>query len=315
MTRTNRSGAPDTGAAWRRLLTVRSAADARGAGLRRGADGGWAWPEPAPAGAAALAARYLPLCLAGPHTAFAQLGQSADGFIATRTGDADFVTGAEDRLHLHRMRALSDAVLVGAGTATADDPRLTVRACEGAHPVRVVLDPRGRVPRGRGVFTDGAAPTLWVVGADTAAARGRPPGDGVTVLPLADRAAFAPRPLLSALAARGLGRVLVEGGGDTVSRFLRAGALDRLYLTVAPVLIGDGVPGLRFPGTGVMRRALRPPARRTLLGEDTLWEFDLRGCGPQPGDTADDQHADAGQAGDEGEHAVDHGHGQALGGA
>ncbi len=102
------------------------------------------------------------------------------------------------------------------------------------------------------------------------------------MLALPDAAAFAPRRLLAALADRGLGRVLIEGGGVTVSRFLRARALDRLYVTVAPVLLGDGVPGLRFPGTPVMRDALRPPLRRALLGEDTLFELDLRTAASGP---------------------------------
>jgi riboflavin-specific deaminase-like protein len=259
-----------------------------------------------------LADRYLPLCLAGPRLAFAQLGQSLDGFIATRTGDADYVTGEEDRCHLHRLRALADAVVVGAGTAVADDPQLTVRACAGTNPVRVVLDPRGRVPLRRRVFTDGSAPTLWVVGA--AGERGLsavPEGDGVDVLVLPDDEAFAPRPLLRALARRGLGRVLIEGGGITVSRFLDERALHRLYITVAPVLLGDGVPGLRFAGPQVMRDALRPPIRRAALGEDTLFDIDLRT--PQPGVPLAQEHDDTGQAGGEGEHSIHHGDSQSLG--
>ncbi|MER7107225.1 RibD family protein [Streptomyces sp. NPDC000229] len=245
-----------------------------------------------------LADRYLPLCLAGPHVTFAQLGQSLDGFIASRTGDADYVTGEEDREHLHRLRALADAVVVGAGTAVADDPRLTVRACPGDHPVRVVLDPHGRVPLRHQVFTDSQAPTLWVVAAaDEHGAPARRP-DGVDVLTLPDRAAFAPRNLVRELARRGLGRVLVEGGGVTVSRFLQEGALHRLYVTVAPVLLGDGVPGLAFPGPDLMRDALRPPTRRTVLGEDTLFELDLR-TPPHPGEPLDQEHTGTGQARDE----------------
>ncbi|MGW1894851.1 RibD family protein [Streptomyces sp. NPDC002004] len=274
-------------AAWERLLGVRSAADAESAGLVRDPDGGWRWGEAASAEADLLAERYLPLCLAGPRLTIAQLGQSLDGFIATRTGDADYVTGEEDRCHLHRLRALTDAVVVGAGTAVADDPRLTVRACAGPNPVRVVVDPRGRVPLGHQVFTDGSAPTLWVVGEGSAP--GGPVPDGVDVLTLADRAdAFAPGRLVRALARRGLGRVLVEGGGVTVSRFLHERALHRLYVTVAPVLLGDGVPGLRFAGTPVMRDALRPPTRRGLLGEDTLFELDLGT--PQSGEALDAEH-------------------------
>ncbi|MGA5561146.1 RibD family protein [Streptomyces platensis] len=274
----------DASGAWDLLRHIRTTDEALAAGMVPDGDGGLRWGRPATAEAEELAGRYLPLCLAGPEVAFAQLGQSLDGFIATRTGDADFVTGPEDRRHLHRLRALSDAVLVGAGTAVADDPRLTVRACAGDNPVRVVLDPRGRVPRSSGVFTDGAAPTLWVVGPDAAPAD---PGAGVEVLVLADAEAFGPGRLLAVLARRGLGRVLIEGGGVTVSRFLHERALHRLYVTVAPVLLGDGVPGLRFPGTPVMREAPRPPLRRALLGEDTLFEFALRPAGRPSGGSAD----------------------------
>jgi 3,4-dihydroxy 2-butanone 4-phosphate synthase/GTP cyclohydrolase II len=81
--------------------------------------------------------------------------------------------------------------------------------------------------------------------------------------------------VLAALAARGLHRVLVEGGATTVSRFLAAGALDRLWVTTAPVLVGDGVPGLRFEGADLMADALRAPSRRFVLGEDVAVELDL----------------------------------------
>ncbi|MDT0320496.1 RibD family protein [Streptomyces millisiae] len=271
-----RSGVLDAARAWERLVGIRSRADAEAAGLvLEGAEDGRHWSPEATPEAEALAARYLPLCLAGQRVTFAQLGQSLDGFIATRTGDANYVTGEEDRRHLHHLRALADAVLVGADTAVADDPQLTVRACAGPNPVRVILDPNGRVPLTRRVFTDGAASTLWVVAAGLEP--GRRLADGVEVLALPDRDAFAPGRLVRALARRGLGRLLVEGGGITVSRFLRERALHRLYLTVAPVLLGDGVPGIRFPGTPVMRDALRPPVRRAALGQDTLFEIELAG--------------------------------------
>ncbi|MFG2757847.1 RibD family protein [Streptomyces wuyuanensis] len=294
------AGVLDAHGAWERLLRIRTEADAEAAGLLRDADGRHRWTQDASPEADLLAERYLPLCLAGRRFTFAQLGQSLDGFIATRKGDADYVTGPEDREHLHRLRALSDAVVVGAGTAVADDPRLTVRACPGPHPVRVVLDPHGRVPAARQVFTDGAAPTLWVVGAGSGHGQAdHADGSGVDVLVLPDTAAFAPRRLVHELARRGLGRVLVEGGGVTVSRFLHEGALDRLYVTVAPVLIGDGVPGLAFPGPDVMRDALRPPVRRAFLGEDTLFELDLRA--PQSGEPLDGEHGGPGKSGGEGQ--------------
>jgi diaminohydroxyphosphoribosylaminopyrimidine deaminase / 5-amino-6-(5-phosphoribosylamino)uracil reductase len=306
----------DAGEAWDRLLGVRTERDAQDAGLVRDSDAGWRWRQDASAEATRLADLYTPLCLAGPRYAFAQLGQSLDGAIATRTGDAVYVTGEEDRLHLHRLRALADAVVVGVDTVDTDDPQLTVRACAGGNPVRVVLDHRGRVAHERRVFTDSAAPTLWVVGcADDDVAVPTAGTDGVEVIRLScgDKG-FTPDLLLSALAERGLGRVLIEGGGVTVSRFLVAGALHRLYLTVAPLLLGDGVPGLRFAGTDRMREALRAPLRRFVLGDDTLFELDLRAAaGPQPGGIAAQEHNGAGQARDEGEHPVDDGDGESLG--
>jgi 3,4-dihydroxy 2-butanone 4-phosphate synthase / GTP cyclohydrolase II len=224
-----------------------------------------------------LAERYGPLVDGGAPLVLAQLGQSLDGFIASRTGDACFVTGAADRAHLHRLRALVDAVVVGVGTVAADDCRLTVRTVVGPSPVRVVLDPHGRAPGDAHVLTVDDAPTLWVVAADRPLPP--PPSDHVDVLGLpTDRSGrFAPAEVLAALASRGLGRVLVEGGGVTVSHFLEAGVLDRLLLTTAPLLVGDGVPGVRFSGSDRLGDALRAPFRRFLLDDDVCVELDLAG--------------------------------------
>ena len=220
-----------------------------------------------------LVARYGPLVEAGPRLVNGQLGQSLDGFIASRTGDARFVTGEADREHLHRMRALVDAVIVGAGTVQADDCRLTVRAVPGSDPVRVILDPRARIPRDSQVLTDAGAPTLWLVGAGAETPDGLAPH--VSVHRLGDERGFEPAALLEFLAGLGLGRVLVEGGGLTVSRFLRAGCLDRLFLTSAPLLVGDGVAGIRFSGADALSGALSAPIRRFVLGEDVCTEFDF----------------------------------------
>lgn len=224
-----------------------------------------------------LADRYGPLVVGGRTVPLvvAQLGQSIDGFIASRTGDAEYVTGDADREHLHRLRALVDAVVVGAATVAADDARLTVRAVPGDNPVRVVLDPRGVLPHDTPTLTDGAAETLWVVGPEVEVpASGL--ADHVEVVRWEDDGPMAPRRVLDLLAARGLPRVLVEGGGRLVSAFVEAGEVDRLFLTTAPVLIGDGVPGLRVGGTDRLADALRPAARRWVLGEDVVTEFVLR---------------------------------------
>jgi diaminohydroxyphosphoribosylaminopyrimidine deaminase/5-amino-6-(5-phosphoribosylamino)uracil reductase len=215
---------------------------------------------------------YLPLCRGCPERfVVGHLGQSLDGRIAIANGASQWVTGPEDVVHNHRMRALFDAVVVGAGTVSHDDPRLTVRSVEGEHPVRVVLDPRRRLAGHFGVFTDGSAPTLLLCDAARARA-GERLGQAEVVGVAPDERGLTPRAVLDCLAGRGLGRVFVEGGGVTVSRFLAAGCLDRLQITVAPVILGSGRPGIVLPEIERVTAALRPATRRFALGEDVLFE-------------------------------------------
>jgi len=217
---------------------------------------------------------YDSLAAEGPQVVIAQLGQSLDGFIATRTGDSFALTGGEDHRHLHRLRSLVDAVVVGASTVIADDCRLTVREVPGPNPTRVVLDPGARVPPTASVLSNPEARTLWLVGAsapaDLAAAA------HVKVVRMRTDGPFPPADVVRVLLDRGLGRVLVEGGGRLVSSFVTAGAVDRLFITVAPVLIGDGVPGLRFAGADALTDARRGRPRSFRLGDDVCVELNLR---------------------------------------
>lgn len=292
----------DWAAAWAALLQARSAPSAptrpSAASSADCSDASAAWLS---LYRPLLDARRAP-CADRPWV-LAQLGQSLDGCVATAAGDSYFVTGPHSLLHLHRLRALCDAVVVGAGTVAADDPQLTTRRVSGPNPVRVVLDPSARLDGRARVLRDGAAPTLWLCdGRHAHAARARlgAAGAGAEVLGvdgLLDDAAPergpALAPAFAALAARGLRVVLVEGGGVTVSRCLTAGVLDRLHLVIAPVIIGAGRRGLQHPGPARMADCPRPPARRMMLGDDVLWDLDLGGAvadgsipGSTPGPTA-----------------------------
>lgn len=210
----------------------------------------------------------------------AHLGQSIDGFVATQSGDSYYVTGPQNIDHLHRMRALADAVVVGAGTVAADDPRLTTRRVAGPNATRVVLDGRRRLSPHLQVFADAQAPTLLVCAAEHAAPAVHGNAD-VIALPARD-GHIEPALVLEALAERGLRRIFVEGGGAVVSAFLHAGVLDRLQLTIAPVMIGAGRRGVRAPARLSMAECLRPPHRLFRLGEDVLYDYDLRGDSASP---------------------------------
>ncbi|MBI5257447.1 MAG: RibD family protein [Burkholderiales bacterium] len=248
-------------------------------------DTGWRLQGCWDAEAQALFTLCQPLLGAGPAGAawvVAQLGQSLDGCVATRTGDSRFINGPETLRHLHRLRALCDAVIVGAGTVAADNPRLTTRLVDGPHPTRVLLDPQlrlaGHLARAQ-VFRDGLAPTLWACDARwqhaAVAQAGAERVLAVAGLLREDSTLDLAR-VVSALRARGLVRLFVEGGGVTVSRFLAQRCLDRLHLAVAPLIIGNGRPGLRFEGPAHLADCARPPCRVHRMGVDHLWDLALR---------------------------------------
>jgi riboflavin-specific deaminase-like protein len=216
--------------------------------------------------AAALYAPLMSAFAARGALVVAHLGQSLDGRIATQSGASRWITGEADLLHTHRMRALADAVIVGAGTVAADDPLLTVRRCEGENPVRVVIDAGSRLAPTQKVF-NGDSPTLHLIAEDAPRA---PQGACAQVRLPATQGRIAVGAILGALRRRGLAWIFVEGGGVTVSQFLAAGALDRLQLVLAPVLLGSGRPSLVLPEIADPGRGLRPASRRIELGEDIL---------------------------------------------
>jgi riboflavin-specific deaminase-like protein len=241
-------------------------------------DCGWQCVLPADDERRDLLDLYLPFCsaTAGRPLTLGHLGESLDGFIATHTGDSQWVTGPENVTHMHRLRALCDAIVVGAGTVAADNPRLTTRKVAGPNPLRVVLDPDRRLDESYRVFSDGAAETLYVCARDRATRAGErfgqatvagvdTTGDGIDL-----------SEVVGLLRARGCVRIFVEGGGITVSMFLQAGLLDRLHLAIAPFLIGDGKTAIRLPAPTALGDCHRPSYRVFRMGGDILFDCDLR---------------------------------------
>jgi diaminohydroxyphosphoribosylaminopyrimidine deaminase/5-amino-6-(5-phosphoribosylamino)uracil reductase len=246
-------------------------------------DAGWEPVLPADDPRHALIDLYLPICSATathPMTV-GHLGQSLDGFIATHAGESQYVTGEENILHLHRMRALCDAVVVGAGTVAADDPQLTTRHVPGPSPLRVVLDPTRRLADHYRVFNDDAAETLYVC-ARSSLRPGESHVGRATIVPVDDRDdGVEATAVLRVLRERGCRRIFVEGGGVTVSMFLEANLLDRLQIAIAPLLIGDGRPAIRLPPRTALSDCHRPRYRVFRMGADVLFDCEL---GPEAND-------------------------------
>ncbi len=207
-----------------------------------------------------------------------RLAQTLDGRIATGNGVSQWIGGPGDLRHTHRLRALCDAVVVGAGTVAADDPLLTTRLVSGPHPLRVVLDTEARLPEGLRLF-QGGPPTLLVV-AEGQARRPRHGMAEVLALPRGADGRLDLAALVAALAARGARRIFIEGGGVTVSRFLMAGLLDRLHVTIAPIILGSGRPAFALPEAQCIADGLRFSWTMHDIAPDLLCDIPLNRARP-----------------------------------
>ena len=183
-----------------------------------------------------------------------KMAASLDGKAAARDGSSRWISGPESREEVHRMRAASDAVLVGAGTAFRDDPSLTVRDADlaGGPPLRVVADGRGIVPETHRLFADGAARTLVATTERAPEERReawRARGADVVVLDDAGSGLIPLRDLFRELGKRDVQNVLMEGGPTIAWEAVREEMVDRVVLFFAPILVGgEEAPSLLMGG-------------------------------------------------------------------
>ena len=202
-----------------------------------------------------------------------QLGQSLDGRIATPTGASKYINGQDALRHLHAIRAEVDAVVIGVGTAIADDPALTTRHVEGPDPVRVVIDPHGRLPHETAMLHDSKAKVLALTCCGVQSA----PGAETIEMDCDGCEQIQPEAILTKLASRGLSKVLIEGGAKTLAGFINANVLDELHLMLAPIILGSGKTGLNLAPIEQLDEAYRPIVRTMRFRDgDMLCMCDLQ---------------------------------------
>jgi diaminohydroxyphosphoribosylaminopyrimidine deaminase / 5-amino-6-(5-phosphoribosylamino)uracil reductase len=193
---------------------------------------------------------------------FVTLGyaQTLDGRLATSTGSSRWISAPESLRFAHELRAEHDAIMVGFGTVRADDPRLTVRLAAGQNPQRVVVDSTLRTPLTAAVLANGAASGTVFAGTNRAPTAKRDSiralGAAVLCLPTNARGRVDLASLLTALHQRGVGSVLVEGGAQMITAFLRARLVDRLVVCVAPKILGSGIEAVGDLGIRELARTL-----------------------------------------------------------
>jgi diaminohydroxyphosphoribosylaminopyrimidine deaminase / 5-amino-6-(5-phosphoribosylamino)uracil reductase len=210
-----------------------------------------------------------------------KLATSLDGRIATRSGASRWITGEEARQRAHQLRATHDAIMIGSGTALADDPELTCRlpGLEGRSPVRIVLDGRLRMAPNRRLARTARKVPTWVITRADAETKRRAALErsGVEVLMVETASAehIDLGQALAALAARGLTRVLVEGGSDVAAALLRARLVDRLAWFHAPLVIGgDGLPAVAALDADALAECVRlERAHGPMLADQALQAY------------------------------------------
>ncbi|MGW0564706.1 bifunctional diaminohydroxyphosphoribosylaminopyrimidine deaminase/5-amino-6-(5-phosphoribosylamino)uracil reductase RibD [Streptomyces sp. NPDC003016] len=209
--------------------------------------------------------------LGRPHVRW-KYAATLDGRIAAADSTSRWISSAESRADVHRLRAEADAVIVGSGTVRADDPHLAVRGAAGAEgvtqPLRVVVDTDATAVQPGARVLDDAAPTLIAVAQDADAAHLAGTEAEVVRLPRA-ATGLDIHALLAALHARGVRSVLLEGGPTLAGAFVAAGAVDTVTGYLAPVLLGAGPAALADAGITTIAEALRLDVTETArIGPD-----------------------------------------------
>ena len=220
---------------------------------------------------------YFKFITTGLPFVVAKFAASLDGKIATRTGDARWITGEAARREAHRLRTTADALVVGVGTILADDPQLTARDEQDTpmprQPLRIIVDSTGRPPVTARLFQE-PGPVLLVGSRipDERAKALREAGAEIVLLP-AKGGGVDLKALLTLLGERDVVSIMVEGGGTLLGGFFDHGLVDKVVAFIAPLIIGGATatPAVGGQGSDTLAGALHLQEVRTqILGEDLM---------------------------------------------
>ena len=203
-----------------------------------------------------------------------KLAQTMDGRVATTTGHSQWITGPEARTHAHQLRSEADGVLVGIGTVLSDDPQLTVRHVDGRQPRRIILDSAARTPVSGRLLTAGTSPPIICITDRAPRTRStalQAAGAEILVLPQTSDGRIDLSVLRQCLGERQIVTLMVEGGSQVATAFLREHAVQQVMCFIAPVLMGEGIPAIGNLGATTVNDAIKlRDIRIEQIGADIL---------------------------------------------
>jgi len=180
-----------------------------------------------------------------------KIAQSLDGRVATITGHSRWITSYPARIEAHRIRHENDAIIVGIGTVLADNPKLTVRHVKGKNPVRVVLDSQLRIPLSSQLLNDDHVNKTIIATVSK---------DPMKISKIKEAGAHVwemPTDLLKKLANARMSAVMVEGGAEVSTSFLKAKMVDRIIVAIAPMIIGNGIEAIGDLGIKMVDESIK----------------------------------------------------------
>ena len=199
-------------------------------------------------------APYFKFITTGIPFVTVKFAQSIDGRIATATGHSRWISSPESLKFAHKLRAINDAILVGSNTLKSDDPLLTTRLVKGRNPIRIVLSKSGKIELKSKMFKDNAARNIIATSRDSRLKRVIN-GDIIYLKRQSDSVSL--KELLKKLGKIGIMTLLIEGGAETVTSFLKQKLVDKIYICMAPIMIGNGINSIGDLGIKKISGALK----------------------------------------------------------
>ena len=196
------------------------------------------------------------------------LAQSLDGFIATHSGESKYISCKENIEHIHRIRAISDAIVVGANTILYDNPKLTTRLVKGKSPMRLILDPTNKIKGTEKVFKNPDRNSFKII-----SDKNKNNKNSLSIPTQNNK--FKKTNLISLFKKLNKRIIFIEGGGYTISDFYKKNILNRLHLCISPTIIGDGKNSFLIEKRKLIKDFKKHKIQYFKMGNDILCDIEL----------------------------------------